>query len=44
MIGAIVLQEVMNEHYYFINTITREQRPLTEEQYNDTSYTINTGE
>ena len=31
-------------HYYFINTITREQRPLTREQYNDTSYTINTGE
>jgi hypothetical protein len=31
------------EHYY-LNTITREQRPLTEDQYNDTSYTINTGE
>ena len=27
-----------------VNTITKEQRPLTEEQYNDTSYTINTGE
>ena len=31
-------------YYYFINTITREQRPLTKAQYNDTSYTINTGE
>ena len=31
-------------HYYFINTITREQRPLTREQYNDSNYTINTGE
>jgi hypothetical protein len=30
--------------YYFVNTITKEQRPLTEDQYNDTSYTINTGE
>ena len=30
--------------YVYLNTITREQRPLTEHQYNDTSYTINTGE
>ena len=30
--------------YYTVNTITKEQRPLTEAQYNDTSYTINTGE
>ena len=30
--------------YVYLNTITRETRPLTEEQYNDTSYTINTGE
>jgi hypothetical protein len=30
--------------YHFINAITKEQRPLTEEQYNDTSYTLNTGE
>ena len=30
--------------YHFVNAITKEQRPLTEEQYNDTSYTINTGE
>jgi len=33
-----------SHRYYFLNTITKEQRPLTEEQYNDTSYTINTGE
>jgi len=31
------------QHYY-LNKITKEQRPLTEAQYNDTSYTINTGE
>jgi len=30
--------------HYFLNTITKERRPLTEAQYNDTSYTINTGE
>jgi len=30
--------------YFFINAITREQRPLTEEQYRDSSYTLNTGE
>ena len=30
--------------YVYLNTITRETRPLTEEQYDDTSYTINTGE
>ena len=30
--------------YVYLNTITRETRPLTESQYNDTSYTINTGE
>jgi len=28
--------------YYYLNKITREQRPLTEDQYNDTSYTLNT--
>ena len=33
-----------NRTYVYLNTITREQRPLTEHQYNDTSYTINTGE
>ena len=30
--------------HHTINTITKEQRPLTEQQYNDTSYTLNTGE
>ena len=28
-------------NYRFVNKITKEQRPLTEEQYNDTSYTLN---
>ena len=30
--------------YVYRNGLTNEQRPLTEHQYNDTSYTINTGE
>ena len=30
--------------YYFVNGITHEQRPLTKVQYDDTNYTINTGE
>jgi hypothetical protein len=30
--------------YIYVNKITKEQRPLTEAQFNDTSYTINTGE
>jgi len=30
--------------YYYRNICTNEQRPLTESQYNDTSYTLNTGE
>ena len=33
-----------SHRYYFLNTITKEQRPLTEEQYNDNNYTLNTGE
>ena len=33
-----------SHRHYFLNTITKEQRPLTEAQYDDTSYTINTGE
>jgi hypothetical protein len=33
-----------DRHYYFVNKITKEQRPLTEAQYNDSTYTINTGE
>jgi hypothetical protein len=28
------------EHYY-LNKISKEQRPLTKEQYNDTNYTLN---
>jgi len=28
--------------YYFYNGVTKEQRPLTEAQYNDTNYTLNT--
>ena len=32
------------DRYYFVNSITKEQRPLTEAQYNDSNYTINTGE
>jgi hypothetical protein len=28
--------------YYFYNGVTEEQRPLTEEQYNDDNYTLNT--
>ena len=27
--------------YVYVNKITKEQRPLTEAQYNDTSYTLN---
>ena len=33
-----------SHRYFFVNAITKEQRPLTEAQYNDTSYTLNTGE
>jgi len=31
-------------NYRFVNGITNERRPLTEEQYRDKSYTLNTGE
>ena len=31
-------------NWRFINSITKEQRPLTEAQYNDSNYTLNTGE
>jgi hypothetical protein len=27
--------------HHTVNTITKEQRPLTEEQYNDSNYTLN---
>ena len=30
--------------YVCVNSITKEQRPLTEAQYNDSNYTLNTGE
>ena len=30
-----------NRTYYFVNKITKEQRPMTEQQYNDDSYTLN---
>ena len=29
------------DRYYFVNKITEERRPLTEEQYRDTNYTLN---
>ena len=28
-------------NYRFVNSLTKEQRPLTEEQYNDNNYTLN---
>jgi len=32
-----------DEHrYYYLNHITKEQRPLTREQYNDDNYNLNT--
>ena len=31
-------------NWRFVNKITKEHRPLTEAQYNDSNYTINTGE
>ena len=33
-----------NRFYVYRNSITKEQRPLTKAQYNDSNYTINTGE
>ena len=33
-----------SHRHYFLNTITQEQRSLTEAQYDDSNYTINTGE
>ena len=33
-----------SHRHYSVNKITGEQRPLTEQQYNDTNYTLNTGE
>ena len=31
-------------NWRFVNKITKEERPLTEAQYNDSNYTLNTGE
>ena len=31
-----------SHRFYFLNKITKEQRPLTEDQYNDSNYTLNT--
>jgi len=36
--------DYQNRQYFYRNGITNERRPLTEEQYNDRNYTINTGE
>jgi len=33
-----------NRTYVYRNSITQEQRPLTEQQYRDSNYTLNTGE
>jgi len=33
-----------SHRYYSINGITQEQTPLTEAQFRDTNYTLNTGE
>ena len=30
-----------NQRYYFVNSITKQRRPLTEAQYNDNNYTLN---
>jgi len=31
-----------SHRYYFVNKISKEQRPMTEEQYRDSNYTLNT--
>ena len=30
------------DEHYFVNQITNERRPITEQQYNDNNYTLNT--
>ena len=30
-----------NRFYVYVNSVTKEQRPITEQQYNDDSYTLN---
>ena len=34
-------REGINSNWRFVNKITKEQRPLTKSQYNDTNYTLN---
>ena len=34
-------QDSSSSNYRFVNKITNERRPLTEEQYNDSNYTLN---
>ena len=34
-------REGINSNWRFVNKITKEQRPLTEAQYNDNNYTLN---
>ena len=34
--------EENDRNYYYYNAITKEQRPITEDQYNDQNYTLNT--
>ena len=36
--------DYQNRQYIYVNGITKEQRPLTEEQFNDNNYSLNTGE
>ena len=31
-----------SHRYFLINSVTKERRPLTEAQYNDSNYTLNT--
>ena len=33
-----------SHRYFYLNKITKEQRPLTEQQFNDNTYSLNTGE
>ena len=37
-------REGTTSNWRFVNKITKEQRPLTEAQYRDSNYTLNTGE
>jgi len=34
-------REGTNSNWRFVNKVTKEQRPLTEQQYNDSNYTLN---